>query len=293
MVAPGRMTARSSARVDLAHRLDLLRGAWVAVVHDVGGARLAGELGLLRAAHGGDDLRAGPGGQLDGEVADGSGAAGDQHLAPIDGTVGEQAPVRGHRGHAQAGAELERGACGQRHRLPGRHHRPLRRRAPLPAGRRQPEPDALAGPAGVDALTDRLDHPCAVLVRDLKAVDRARGRAAAALVVGRVDGGDRHLHQDLTGPGCWPLHLRHGQYLGGRAMSLVPGGSHGLPPSRAHRFASDPLTATGTAKRWPGRFPGLPRPPWQHISTAAASLFRPLRARALRPAAPPRSRGER
>ena len=82
--------------------------------------------------------------------------------------------MRGHRGHAQARAELGRDAVRQRHRLPVGTTVHCAAVPHLTPGRRQPGPDPLADPALVDAVADRVDHAGAVVVRDLEAVDRPR-----------------------------------------------------------------------------------------------------------------------
>jgi hypothetical protein len=160
-------------------------------------------------------------------MADRARPAGDQHRLAAHRAVREQAAVGGHRRDPQAGAELEGGVVRQGYGLALGHHRPLRRGPPPAARRREPEPDPLADPGRVHSLADRVDHPGAVLVRDLEPVHGARGGAAAALVVGRVDRGHRHLDPDLAGPGLRRSQLLDPQHLGSRSMGVVQRGLHG------------------------------------------------------------------
>jgi len=96
----------------------LVTGVSVPVVHDQVGAGLPGQLGLVRAA----DCRCDPGAeelrQLDGEVPDRAGSASDQDGLAAHGAVGDEAAVRCHRRHAQAGAKLVGRSVRERYCLP-------------------------------------------------------------------------------------------------------------------------------------------------------------------------------
>src|ERR1700733_8557328 len=126
--------------------------------------------------------------------------------------------------------------------MPLRHHGPLRGSSPPLPGRREPQPDPLADAARVHPLADRLDDAGAVVVRDLKAVDRARGEPGPGLVVGGVDAGGVHPDQDLARPGLGPADLLDLQDLGGPGAS-VQGCFHGCSVT--------PLSTLSTALRGP------------------------------------------
>jgi hypothetical protein len=92
------------------------------------GSGRGGKPGFLRAADRADHGGAGPAGELDHRVPHGAGAAGGKHHLAVEyagaqaaGTVlgdGERA-VRGERGDAERGADVEAGVVRQRHRLVG------------------------------------------------------------------------------------------------------------------------------------------------------------------------------
>ena len=228
-------------RPDLAGRVRL------PVVDHVRGARLLGQLRLGRATRGGDDrLRPAPDRELDGEVPDRARTAGHQHGAAPHRAVGQHAVVPGHRGHPQAGTELEGHRVGQRHGLALRHHGPFRRGPPAPPVGREPDPDPLADPAGRPARPDRVDHSGAVVVRDLETVDRARGHPGAGLHVGGVDAGRVHPDPDLARPRLRPLHLGHPQHLGGGTGAVIAGGSHVV------RLLDAPGLIPRHYRPWPG-----------------------------------------
>ena len=116
----------------------------LSVVHDVVGAGARREVGLLRAAHGGDHGGPGPPGELDGGIPHRTGSAGDQHGPPLQRAGSEpgravlgdrQAPVRGQERDAEARAEVVRRDVGQQHHMLGRA-RPRSSCAVPPAGRR-------------------------------------------------------------------------------------------------------------------------------------------------------------
>ena len=200
----------------------------------------AGELGLLRAAHGRDDGRAGPAGELDRRVADGAGAALDQDRRPVSAPGSEpvghrlaegEAAVRGQRRDAEARAEVE--ATRSRAAAPPAARGTTTPAAvpPRPLPGRLPQPDPLADGGRVDAVADRVDHPGAVLVRGSKPA--GIGVGAPGLPVGRVHAGDRHPDPDLAGPGLG--HLAVDQLEDVRVtVARVDDCLHGLVPTPSY-----------------------------------------------------------
>src|SRR5581483_4535436 len=93
--------------------------------------------------------------------------------------------------------------------------------------RRHPQPDPLADPCGIHPGADRLDHPGAVLVRDLEAVYGPRDGTGPGLVIGRVDAGGVHPDQNLARTRLGPVHLLDLQDLGRLARAPVQRCSHG------------------------------------------------------------------
>ena len=238
--------------VDGPERFDFIGGGRLPVVHDQVGAGAPGQVGLLLAAHRRHDPGAEEFGQLDRVVTHRPCAAGHQDRLAIDGPVGEQAAVRGHRGHAQARAELERGVVRQRHRPIGRDDGPFRRRSPATPGRCQPGPYPLANPALVHSLADRVDHACAVVVRDLEAVDRTRRGSAARLPVGRVDTGEGDLDPDLAGTRLRAVDVLHPQHLSARAEVIVERSSHGFPVWPCHSHGPGSHRSSHAFASYPG-----------------------------------------
>jgi hypothetical protein len=161
-------------------------------------------------------------------LADPARGAGHQHGLAGDGAIGEEAAVGGHRRDAEAGPVSEADAVRQAHGVAGGHDNILGRGAegPLPLG--LVEPDPLAHPRRLDAGADRVDNPRAVLVGD----DPRKGHlglaapGAAALGVGRVDGGDGEADAHLTGAGLGDGQLAHGEHLAGGPLALIPGRAH-------------------------------------------------------------------
>ena len=185
-----------------------------------------GELGFPRAADRRDHPGAGVLGELDGEMADRARAAGYQDRLPVQRAVGEQAAVRRHGRHAQAGAQLGRDAVRHPDSLSFRHDRPFRGRSPAPAGRGEPEPYALAGPAWVNALAHLVDHAGAVVMRDLKSVDRPGRRPGPGLPVGRIHAGELQPYPDLTRARLRPLDLLDPEHVASWSVAVVHRGSH-------------------------------------------------------------------
>src|SRR5215813_6541589 len=100
-------------------------------------------------------------------MTDGACAPGYEDRLALDRLVSEQAPMRGHGRHAQAGAKFGRDPVRQGHRPLGRNDRPLRGRAPPAARSGQVSPYSLADAAWVDALAHHVDRASTVVVRDL------------------------------------------------------------------------------------------------------------------------------
>ncbi len=122
----------------------LLDGVRVAVADDVLGAGLAGDGGLVVAAHGGGDVGTGPARQLHRGTTHRARATCDEHMLARDGAVGEQA-VRGrHRGHAEGGAQGEGRVVREPHGVVVGDDAPLRGSAVAVAVRRKLQPYALA-----------------------------------------------------------------------------------------------------------------------------------------------------
>ena len=186
------------AAVGREHRLD--QGLGLVVDDGIGAVRLGRRRFLVAA-----DRRENPGARrlrhLDRHGADRPRAAGDQHAQAIDRPVGEQRPVRGHRGHAQAGTLFEADSIGQGHREIGANCDLLGRRTArtltLAVGGAVDvvEPDPLADTPLRHARADRLDHPGAVamghggartsLPKTLPAfLDRVRSAAPTPVAVG-------------------------------------------------------------------------------------------------------------
>ena len=111
--------------------------------------------------------------------------------------------------------------------LPGAEMEPsARRRPPAAASRGEPDPHPLPDSALIHARADSVDHPSAIMVRNLEAVDGARSGPGTGLVVRRIDRRDVHLDPDLPGSRLGPIYLRDPQHLGGGAVMVVDGGFH-------------------------------------------------------------------
>jgi hypothetical protein len=170
---------------------------------------------------------------------------GPQPARPVLGD-GERA-VRGERGHAQCGADVEAGLVGQRCGPLGGHDCELGGGAGGPPGGGHEEPDPLADPVLVDPFTDGVDHAGAVEVRGDLGELFGVGGAGAGLPVGRVDPG--HGDPDANLAGAW-----HGQITldelknVGAAVVAVDDGFHD-PSLEAGRYGSP--GAAGDSVRCP------------------------------------------
>src|SRR5580700_3606764 len=100
------------------------------------------------------------------------------------------------------------------------HDGPLRGGPPRPAGGSHPDPYALSDAAFVDALADGVDDTGAIVMRDLEAVDRPRGRAAPRLPVGGIDPGQRHPHLNLARSRRGLRYIHDPEHLRCRSASL-------------------------------------------------------------------------
>lgn len=107
-----------------------------------------------------------------------------------------QGAVRRHRGHAEAGCDIEADAVGQAHGTVCWEDGELlsrSRRAPV---RCEVHPHAVADSQARDAVADRVDDACTVLVRDH--LRECQGAARTGLPVGRVHTGHDDAHPHLT-----------------------------------------------------------------------------------------------
>ena len=172
-------------------------------------------------------LRAAPFGELHGIVADGAGAAGDQHGLSRDRAVAKQAAPRGHAGNA------ERGACRERQIVRQRRHQMFGERNIFSRGAEGAavalaveQPDPLADLQARDAVADLVDDPGAVAVRNHARIFHRAIAAAAAADIGGIDAGRLQPHADFARAGHRRRHLAIGQHLGRGARSLVPDRLH-------------------------------------------------------------------
>ena len=157
----------------------------VRVVHDVVGAGRRREGRLLGRAHRRDDAGARPACELDRRVPDGTGPAGDEHRAAVEGpgaesrgpAVGDgERAMRGHGGHAEGCPDVEARGIRKLHDPIGRQHRELLRRARRSLVGREEDPHPVAdlepGDAGADGVDDARTRP---------GRERPRGTVSAGL----------------------------------------------------------------------------------------------------------------
>ena len=194
------------------------------------GTGLAGALGLLVAADGGNHAGTFEAGDLHCIPADRSGPAGDQNRLAVNRAIGHHAAVGGHRRNAHAGPGLEGSVLGQAHRLVLGHDRVLRGCPPEAAERGLVNPDPLADARTRHARADRVDDAGAILMRDHEG-KRHHGIAAVPatlLGVRRIDGRtmDPHPHFARGRLGC--RAFAHGQHFACGSLALIPGGFHGV-----------------------------------------------------------------
>ena len=154
---------------------------------------------------------------------------------------------------AQARTEIERGGT-EPYGLVHGHLRVLRRGTPGALVGSLPEPHPLTDQRLVDARTDRLDNPGAIVMRDLPA---GRRRTTAGLPVGRVHPGQGHPDQHLTRIRLRDRPLDQFQHVNIAGTSI---------DDRLHR-APSPLRRYGTVKilrrgclTWPLRQPMVGAP---------------------------------
>src|SRR6266550_6740013 len=190
------------------------------------GASAAGNFALARRADGGDDggiafLR-----ELDGVMAHGPGAAGDEDARAVFGPGEHHRLIGGVGRNAEARSGLHADIGGQRQGLlRGQHDRlggGTERAPPLAV----PNPYPLAHARGRNAFAHAIDLARTVAVgNDAGKGDLAR-QAGAVLDIGRIDAGGGKPHPNLTGSRLWRLHLGDSQHLAGRAVLLVKGSAH-------------------------------------------------------------------
>jgi len=208
---------------------DPLTDVLAPVVDDMVGACPPRNLGL----DGRTDRRDGAGlaflGKLDGVMAHGSGAAGDEHArAGFD--AGEFHCLIGGVGrNAEASSDFHARIGGERHGLSRGQHDRLGGGAEGPAPLAIPNPHPLPHARWRNAFTHALDLAGAVAVRnDARESDLAR-HAGAALDIGRVDARSGKAHAHLSGSRLWRLHLREAQHVAGRSVPLVIDSTHRCP----------------------------------------------------------------
>ena len=200
------------------------------------GASGRGQLGLLRAAHRGDHRGVGPPGELDGRVAHGTRAAGDEHDATVERARAEsvraafgdrEAAVCGEKGTPRLAPTSNEAWSGSENDAAHRDERVLLRRALGPLVGRLPDPHPPADQRRLDSLPHRVDHTGAVVVRRLRRAHRlARCIAAPRLPVGRVHARADDAHPHLAGAGLAQRLIDQRQNVG-IASALVDDGSHG------------------------------------------------------------------
>src|SRR5579859_2534092 len=149
--------------------------------------------------------------------------------------------MRGDGRNAEARAQLGGGLVGHRDCPRRGNNAALRGRAPAPAGGSHQGPHPLAEPPLVNAVADRVDHACPVMVRDLEPVDRARRSSAAGFPVGRVDAGVLDPDPDLAGPRLGRGDVLDPQHLAARAVLVIKRSSHALA-AWTSRSGSAPLS---------------------------------------------------
>ena len=160
-------------------------------------------------------------------MSDRASAAGDENRPPGQGAGCEplrtplgngQRAVCGERGNAEARAEVERRAVGQRDGLSGGEGDVLLCRSFGSLPGRLPQPDPFTDPLLVDAAPDRFDDARAVLVRD--PLNLVVCGARTTLPVGGVHPRDVDTDQDLAGAGLWDATLDLGQDFGPAAAAI-------------------------------------------------------------------------
>ena len=200
------------------------------VVDDVLCAAATRDVGLGWGADSCDGAGgAGPAGELQGVVADGTGTTRDQHALVPDLSVRKEAAVGGHRRNAERCALGEAGVLrelvdqvlGEADEIGGV--------AEAAAGARTVvDPHALAEPGGIGAGADLVDHARAVAVGDeARKLHRASAAPHAQTDVGGIDARSAHLDPHLALTGARRRHLTELENVARRALSLVPECSHG------------------------------------------------------------------
>ena len=203
------------------------------VDHEVGAA-MARVVGLCIGC-GADHPGAARFGDLRRIMADRRPGASDEQRLAGDRPVQPNRLQRRERRNAEACARRDLDAVGQFHRLFGGQHAIFRRCAEGALPLRVPQPHPLADVAVIDAVADRIDHACAVAMRD--DAWPCQWTPTPALHVGRVDAGHGDFHANLAGARLGRIHVADRQYVARRTVAFVPGSLHpcGPPPAQENR----------------------------------------------------------
>src|SRR5690349_6619091 len=135
-----------------------------------------------------------------------------------------------HCWNAEACARVEADLVGQNDGLGGWEHNKFgggaKRAFPLPV----PHPDSFANPRFRNAITDLIDHPCAVAVRDDSWIGDFSGGALPRLDVRRID--PRHGEPDANLAGAWMrgVDVADLKDVASRAVAFVVSRFHEAPP---------------------------------------------------------------
>ena len=160
-----------------------------AVVDGVFCSRRGGDAGLVVRADGADHRGPSQPGFLNSVVAHGPGAAWHQHDLAAQRPVGEQAPVGGHRRHAQAGSLGKADGVRHSYHVPGRLYRVLRSRTEGAPELGFEEPYSFAHPRLEHSWPHAIDDTRAVLVGNNPRKSDAGGQPGPTFPVGRVYSG--------------------------------------------------------------------------------------------------------
>lgn len=142
--------------------------------------------------------------------------------------------MRGHRGHAHAGACFETCRFRQLDRQMRGHNGEFRSgpQGALAQTIRRPvhiiEPHALANPRRANAIADGLDHARTIIVHQNLLGDHRPLRARAKFDIRGVHTRGAHGHQNLAGTGGGTLHLLQRQCLARGASAGVYDRLHDL-----------------------------------------------------------------
>lgn len=159
-----------------------------------------------------------------------AGTARDEHATVVDRAVGEQAAVGGHERDTQGRGLLKPDALRHSDRLPGGDDHTLSGcpSRPLPGG--VVDPHGLSDARILDIRPDRVDHPRAVLARNLR---RERHNTpeepSPSPPVRRIDRGERQRHPHLPAPRHGLGQIAEFQDLTGRTHAVIDRCAHRRP----------------------------------------------------------------